>query len=78
MGTQPTTISLPAIEIRQTQRRRLYSFAVDGKLLTGFAAVARVHRDAGMSVGGYQRPEALAHIAGIQSYLESDDPMLPN
>jgi DGQHR domain-containing protein len=78
MGTQATTLSLPAIEIRQTPRRRIYSFAVDGKLLTGFAAVARIHRDATMSVGGYQRPEALAHIAGIQNYLESDDPMLPN
>ena len=27
---------------------------------------------------GYQRPEALKHIASIRRYLESDDPMIPN
>lgn len=71
-------IRLPAIEVRQTRRRRLYSFAVDGKLLHQFAAVSRIKRNGDSSLRGYQRPEVLAHIAGIRSYLESEDPMLPN
>jgi len=71
-------LRLPALEVRQTRRRRLYTFAVDGKLLHKFAAVSRVKRDTDASLRGYQRPEVQSHIAGIRSYLESADPMLPN
>ena len=71
-------LRLPAIEVRQTQRRKLYSFAVDGKLLSDFAAVSRLHRKPDAGVGGYQRPEVMSHIAGIRNYLESKDPILPN
>jgi DGQHR domain-containing protein len=71
-------LTLPAIEVRQTPTRRLYSFAVDGKVLHQVAAISRIHREDGASLVGYQRPEVLSHIAGIRAYLESDDPMLPN
>lgn len=73
-----TELRLPAIEVRQTRRRKLYTFAIDGKLLPRVAAVSRLHRDGDAQLGGYQRPEVLSHIAGIRSYLESGDPMLPN
>jgi DGQHR domain-containing protein len=56
----------------------LYSFAVDGKKLPLFSTVSRIHRDEEQNLGGYQRPEALAHIAAIQRYLESSSPLLPN
>jgi DGQHR domain-containing protein len=71
-------LRLPAIEIRQGPNRRLYSFAVDGKLLPTFCTVSRVHRDERQSLAGYQRPEVAAHIRQIRSYLESDNPLLPN
>ena len=71
-------LRLPALEVQQTRRRKLYSFAVDGKRLHLFAAVSRLHRNQEAQIGGYQRPEVIAHVAGIRSYLESEDPMLPN
>jgi DGQHR domain-containing protein len=73
-----SALRLPAIEVRQTPARKLYSFAVDGKLIPRFAAVARLHRSEDIFLTGYQRPEVLSHIAGIRSYLESADPLLPN
>lgn len=68
---------LPALEIRQRDRR-IYSFAVDGKLLHGFTAVSRVRRDQQHTLQGYQRPEVTSHIRAIRRYLESDGAMLPN
>lgn len=70
-------IRVPALAVRQGERT-LYSFAVDGKKLPLFATVSRVHRDEEQKLGGYQRPEALAHIAAIQRYIESASPILPN
>ena len=70
-------IRLPALAVRQGERL-LYSFAVDGKKLPLFATVSRVHRDDEQKLGGYQRPEALAHVAAIKRYLEGSDALLPN
>jgi DGQHR domain-containing protein len=72
-----TELRLPALAVKQGARW-LYSFAVDGKKLSLFATVSRVHRDDNARIGGYQRPEALAHIKAIQRYLESGDALLPN
>src|SRR6478735_3380012 len=72
-----TELRIPAIEVRQSAGRVLYSFAIDGKLVPSFAAISRVHRrDAHLE--GYQRPEVLAHIGEIRDYLESESPMIPN
>lgn len=70
-------LRIPAIEVRQSAGRLLYSFAIDGKLVPLFAAISRVHRDDDR-LEGYQRPEVLAHIAEIRDYLESESPMIPN
>lgn len=70
-------LTLPALEIRQRPGRILYQFAVDGKLIDRFATVSRIGRS-GETISGYQRPEALAHIASIRKYLESSNPMVPN
>lgn len=70
-------LRLPALEVRQGNRR-IYCFAIDGKKLHSFAAVSRVRRDDSSTLQGYQRPEVLKHIRGIQRYLESDNAMLPN
>lgn len=71
-------LRLPALEIIQGPNRVLYSFAVDGKQLTTFATVSRIHRQSDEQLGGYQRPEVLSHIAEIRRYLESSNPMIPN
>lgn len=74
---EATELRVPAIEVTQSAGRRLYSFAVDGKLIPTFATVSRIRRN-GIELEGYQRPEALSHIAEIRNYLESQSPMIPN
>lgn len=73
-----TVLRLPALEIRQGRDRVLYSFAVDGKLLPQFTTISRVHRNSDHEIRGYQRPEVISHIGEIRTYLESEDPMIPN
>lgn len=70
-------LRLPALEIRQGRKRRLYTFAVDGKQLPLFTTVSRVRRE-NRAIEGYQRPEVLAHVGAIRSYIESAEPMIPN
>ncbi len=72
------TLELPAIEVLQGKNRKLYSFAVDGKLLHDFCTISRVSRHDGEGLSGYQRPEVVSHISQIRDYLESDNPILPN
>jgi len=77
--SKPTILRFPAIEVRQSPGRVLYTFAADGKMVHSFAAVSRIHRrDGSGSIKGYQRPEVLAHISEIRNYLESESPMIPN
>lgn len=71
-------LRIPALEIKQSDKRLLYTFAVDGKLIASFATVSRISRNNSNEVIGYQRPEVLSHISEIRNYLESKDPMLPN
>jgi DGQHR domain-containing protein len=71
-------LRLPALEIRQNQHSTLYQFGIDGKKLDQIATVSRIHRTEDQQVQGYQRPEALSHIASIRRYLESDAPLVPN
>lgn len=71
-------LQLPAIEVLQGKNRRLYSFAVDGKLLHDFCTISRVSRHEGEDLSGYQRPEVVSHINQIRDYLESENPVLPN
>lgn len=71
-------LTVPALAIRQSPDRTLYSFAVDGKRLPEFAAVSRVQRTDRHELAGYQRAESLKHIKTIRNYLESEDAILPN
>jgi len=77
MFEQRGELRVPAIEVRQSPGRLLYSFAVDGKQIPAFATVSRIRRN-GTELQGYQRPEVLSHIAEIRTYLESESPMVPN
>jgi DGQHR domain-containing protein len=77
MTRKGNELRLPALEVQQGPRRRLYVFAVDGKQVPQFASVSRIKRN-GKDVAGYQRPEVLAHIGEIRAYLEGEDPMIPN
>jgi DGQHR domain-containing protein len=71
-------LRLPAIEVTQSRKRKLYSFAVDGKLVHDFATISRVSRQQDGHLTGYQRPEMLSHIEEIRNYIESQSPMIPN
>jgi DGQHR domain-containing protein len=71
-------LRLPAIEVKQSAGKTLYSFAVDGKLISSFAAISRIRREEDDELSGYQRPEILSHIAEIRKYIESESPMIPN
>lgn len=77
--TEASTYELrfPALQVRQGRERLLYTFAVDGKELPKFTTVSRVRRDE-RQIAGYQRPEVLAHVAAIRSYIETNSPMIPN
>ncbi|WP_249347139.1 DGQHR domain-containing protein DpdB [Corallococcus exiguus] len=70
-------LRLPALEVAQPSGRRLYLFAVDGKQVPSFATVSRVRRTDGV-LEGYQRTEALAHVAAIREYMESSGALVPN
>lgn len=78
MPSAPDTITLPAMEIRQSKGRKLYSFAVDGKKIHSFACISRLRRSSSAKLQGYQRPEVISHIEEIRCYLESPSPMIPN
>ena len=69
---------LPALAYPQKQGRTLYAFTVPGKTLSSFVTVSRLQRGKEAGVEGYQRPEVLAHIDEIRTYLETDAAMLPN
>ena len=72
------TLTFPAIEVQQSEGRKLYTFAIDGKQLPRFAAISRIARPQGEHIEGYQRPEVLSHINEIRKYIESESPMIPN
>lgn len=76
--SKQSIISLPALEIKQGKEKTIYSFAVDGKLISQFATVSRIKRSIGDAILGYQRPEVRYHINEIRDYIESDDPLMPN
>lgn len=71
-------LRLPAIEVRQNAKRVLYTFAVDGKQITSFAAVSRIKRGDNQELFGYQRTAVLSHISEIRNYVEGESPMIPN
>ena len=71
-------IIVPAIEIKQGKRQRIYSFAIDGKLLPDITTISRVKRETDIAITGYQRPEISPHVDEIRRYLESDGALLPN
>lgn len=70
-------LRVPAIEVEQSPGRKLYTFAIDGRLVHRFATISRVKRTDGQ-LGGYQRPEVVSHIEEIRNYIESDSPLIPN
>jgi DGQHR domain-containing protein len=73
-----TEIKIPALEFKQGKNKKLYCFAVNGKILPDFTTISRISRDEDQEIGGYQRPEVISHIANIKKYLESSNPMIPN
>lgn len=78
MGRTSTyELRFPALQVWQGREQQIYTFAVDGKELPKFTTVSRVRRDE-RQIAGYQRPEVLAHVSAIRSYIETTSPMIPN
>ena len=78
MAKSELVIKVPAMEIHQSSGHRFYSFAIDGKLVSKFAQVSRISRNAETDLEGYQRPEVIAHIQEIKEYVESENALIPN
>ena len=66
----------PFVKRLDRPEKLLYVFAVDAKRVPSFATVSRIRRPEAGGLRGYQRPEVLAHIQEIRSYVESASPMI--
>ena len=76
---RPTNFDFPALaDPARPAAATLYCFAVDGKQLPSSPPSRASAATTSTELSGYQRPEVLAHIAAIRSYLESETPMIPN
>jgi DGQHR domain-containing protein len=72
------TITVPCIKMQQNPQKPIYAFAIEGRDICRIASISRIRRTEDGSLAGYQRPEILEHIAGIQNYLERKEAILPN
>jgi DGQHR domain-containing protein len=78
MATSARVIRRPALRVEQDRRQPLYLFALTGEELLQIADIARVARDEGGALVGYQRPAVTRHIKNIAEYLDSDSVLFPN
>ncbi len=69
---------IPALQIRQTEKRFIYVFGINGKDIEKIAGISRIKKNEDSAIDGYQRTESQKHIAGIRKYIDSDDPLIPN
>lgn len=69
-----------ALRIMQAKGHPLYLFALRPDELFSIADIARVSRDDGGTLLGYQRPEVRKHVQNIVEYLDSNkgDVLFPN
>src|SRR2546428_11878598 len=78
MRTSARVIRRPALRVEQDRRHPLYLFALTGEELLRIADIARVGRDEGGKLVGYQRPAVTRHIKNIAEYLDSEAVLFPN
>jgi DGQHR domain-containing protein len=78
MKSRASVIRRPALKVDQDPRHPLYLFALTGEELLRVADIARVARDRGGKLVGYQRPSVARHIRNIADYLDSDEVLFPN
>jgi len=73
-----STFRFQALRLTQPSGREVYSFAINADQLLKVAHIPRIRRGENRQLEGYQRPEAVAHIAEIRRYLDSDEAVLAN
>ncbi|SRR6266571_3318749 len=78
MRNSERVIRRPALRVEQDRRHPLYLFALTGEELLRIADIARVGRDDGGKLVGYQRPAVTRHVKNIAEYLDSDAVLFPN
>jgi DGQHR domain-containing protein len=69
---QPKVVRRRALRIIQAEGHPLYMFALRPDELFEIADIARVGRDEGGELLGYQRPEVRRHVQNIVSYLDGN------
>lgn len=75
---KPRTITVRALRVIQMDGVPLYSFFMRGGDLLKLADLARLHRDDGGALRGFQRGEVRKHVNEIQRYLDSKQVLFPN
>jgi DGQHR domain-containing protein len=78
MRTSGLVIRRPALRLEQDPRHPLYLFALTGEELLQIAEIARVGRDQGGKLIGYQRAAVTRHVKNIAEYLDSEAVLFPN
>lgn len=71
------TIDLHAISTRQAGLD-VFAFFIPGDRILEIADIARIGREAGSEIVGFQRPEIRAHVRRIAEYLDQRDVLFPN
>ena len=68
------TVVLP----RQSERRKVFTFAATAKEIARFARIQRAGRSDEGALSGFQRPQIAGHIREIRDYLVKPNAILPN
>jgi len=67
-----------ALLVHQNPKYPLYLFTLTGEELHQIADIARINRDGGGQLVGYQRGVVKRHVRNITEYLNSGDVLFPN
>lgn len=75
---EPEVLKVNALRVEQRPDVPMYVFAVNGRLISQFAAIDPAERTGEGVLIGYQRERVARHIAEIYGYLHEPDALLPN
>ena len=67
-----------AIEARQSDQHRVFTFAASAEQVFEIARIDRAGRTEQGDLFGFQRPQVASHILEIRDYLRKSDAVLPN
>jgi DGQHR domain-containing protein len=71
-------IVVRAVRTRQGNNVDVFAFFLPGPAVLEMADIARVHRDDGGALQGFQRPEIRSHVKQIADFLDQGPALFPN